>query len=80
MKNQTLVMDPTGKPEKYTGTVSIIKGDYAFVSCPPLRGDIFLHRNEFINGEWSNLAVGDLLSFLVGFTYRGPVSVKATMT
>lgn len=66
-----------GHAVTFNGTLHAIRGDYGFISGDGLDNSLFLHRNEFTNGDWALLRVGDRIRFGLTFSYRGPVCVDA---
>lgn len=72
-----MVRNEQGVPQLFEGVIKTLKGDYGFVDCASLGAVIFLTRSEMKSGSWTNLRLGDPLTFKVAFSYRGPCCVDA---
>lgn len=68
-----------GTAELFEGAITSLRGDFAFVSCPGIGANVYLHRSEF-RGDWSVVHMGDPLRFKVGFSFRGPACIEAIRT
>lgn len=68
-----------GSAKIFEGSILSLRGDFAFVSCVQLGADIYLHRSEVRDADWSTLRTGDTLKFKVGFSFRGPACIEATI-
>lgn len=75
-KKRAPVKSIDGKAQMFDGSVTSLRGDFAFVSCAQLGSSIYLHRSE-MRSDWSNLRIGDALRFKVGFSFRGPACIAA---
>lgn len=55
----------------YEGNIKRIKEGYGFITAPQLEGDIFFYHLDVLNGEFNNLAEGDLVEFKLGKNEKG---------
>jgi uncharacterized LabA/DUF88 family protein/cold shock CspA family protein len=55
----------------YEGNIKRIKEGYGFITAPQLEGDIFFYHTDVLNGEFNDLAEGDLVEFKLGKNEKG---------
>ncbi|MEO7067287.1 MAG: SIR2 family protein [Rhodanobacter sp.] len=72
-----IIKDQQGTATDFEGTIRTLKGDFGFVNCQALGESLFLHCTQLKEGHFSELRPGDLLSFKVAFSYRGPSCIDA---
>lgn len=64
-----------------TGTIKTIisdKGTFGFISREGESKDLFFHANDVTGGAFSDLKVGDVVSFDVEETQKGPSAKNVT--
>jgi len=76
---QGRIKDSRGDVIMYSGQVTTKRQGYCFVRCHALGDDVFIHGSEFAGGAWDALAVGQIVSFGVGFSLRGIRGTRATV-
>jgi tetratricopeptide (TPR) repeat protein len=76
-KRRAPARGPDGTPQRFDGSITSLKGDFAFVSCSQLGSSLYLHRTEMKDDCWPRIRVGDRLRFKVGFSFRGPACIDA---
>lgn len=77
---RALIKDTDSRPVRYSGRVHS-KGDgeaYCFVRCQELGDNIFFHASEFDKATWAATHVGSILTFKVGFCFKGVRGTEAT--
>ena len=62
----------------YEGSIKRIKEGYGFIVAPQLEGDVFFYHLDVLNGEFNNLAEGDLVEFKLGKNEKGITAREIT--
>jgi len=72
------IKDYNSTPIAYFGKVTAKWSGYCFVRCQDLGEDVFIHASQFDKATWTIIEVGSILTFNVGFSFRGIQGIKAT--
>jgi hypothetical protein len=65
-----------GSVSRLQGWIANKKYEYAFLASNDLRFGVHLSRGKAIEGLWHKLERGQAVSFLLGFSLRGPIPVS----
>lgn len=60
--------------KRFSGVVSRLEEDYAWVTPRGQSRAIFFHRSEVDSITWSQLKTGSAVTFAIGFNYMGPAA------
>jgi cold shock CspA family protein len=55
----------------YEGNIKRIKEGYGFITAPQLEGDVFFYHLDMVDGDFAQLAEGDLVEFKLGKNEKG---------
>jgi len=66
------IKDKDGSERRLWGSIRKLEESYCYVGCPDLRTDVFAHMSDFDEEEWPLVSVGAPVTFILGFTFRGP--------
>lgn len=73
------VKNSDGTIKIFDGSIINLRGDFAFVRSPSINGDVYLHRNDLRDADWTSLRAGDPIAFKLGFSFRGPACLDASL-
>jgi cold shock CspA family protein len=79
-KPRFLVIDASGDPQRFNGRVATKQLGYGFVSTNELKFQPFFGKRTLEQSDWGKLQRGDGVTFLLGFTFRGPTAVEVQIT
>lgn len=74
------IRDRNGSLVRYEGTIKSIHESFAFITCPRFVDNIFLHfKSMEVPVAWSEILVGTVIKFSVGFNFKGIVATRASL-
>ncbi|MCK9202457.1 MAG: SIR2 family protein [Gallionella sp.] len=68
-----------GKEQWFSGSIKKLENHYCYIGCPDLRCDVFAHGSDIREGDWQKITLGTQVSFVLGFTFRGPRTRRITL-
>ncbi|MGC2048276.1 MAG: SIR2 family protein [Gallionella sp.] len=67
-----VILDVNGNGKRFSGSIKRVEDYYCYIVCPDLHCDIFAHGSDFIDEDWKKISSGTRVSFVLGFSFRGP--------
>ncbi len=67
-----VIKQPDGTERWFSGSIKKVENHYCYIGCPDLRCDVFAHGSDIAENDWRNISPGTQVSFVLGFTFRGP--------
>ena len=71
-----MVSDSSGGLMRYSGRITKIEENYAFVGDSEFEKEVYAYQGETDSAIWEKLNVFDNVTFEIGFNYRGPVAIN----
>lgn len=68
----SVVLDATGNKKRFTGTIKTIREGFCFVRVPELNNEVYIHHSDIDGRTLDELSVGERVSLLIMFSFRGP--------
>lgn len=65
-----------GAGKRYQGEICSVRDGYGFIRCADFPNNIFFFWNELRNRDFSELTVGEKVSFEQGQNERGPIALR----
>lgn len=78
-KPRAPVLNSDGTMQRFLGTVVTKKSGYAFLASNEIRFGVFFGKIHKNSKMWESIAQGSVVSFALGFGFRGPVAVDVEL-